>query len=84
MNFSDSGAPSDGRRDQDIRGVPVLRDLEGHMCGNCGNRRYVLAFRMNENNQSGTLVARCSYCREPKELTPSEIERECQPQLRNH
>jgi hypothetical protein len=77
INFSYSETPSDVRRDQNIRGVPVIRELEGDMCINCGSLSYVLVFRTNGNSQSGTLAARCSSCHEPKELTPSDIEREC-------
>jgi hypothetical protein len=84
INFSHSEVPSDVRRDQNIGGVPVLRELEGDMCANCGSLRYVLVFRTNGNSQSGTLAARCSACHEPKELTPSDIEQECRPELRNH
>lgn len=64
-----------------VNGIPVLRNLEGHMCPSCGSRRYVLVFRVNGNTQSGLLEARCSNCREPKELTPGEIERQCGPEL---
>lgn len=70
---------SDMQRGLTVGGVPVLRNLEGHMCPNCGSRRYVLVFRVKGNTRSGLLAARCSNCREPKELTPSEIERECRP-----
>lgn len=86
INFSHSETPSDLRRDQNIRGVPVLRELEGNRCVNCGSVRYVLVFHTNGDNQSGTLAARCSRCRELKELTLSaiEIEWECEPELRNH
>ncbi len=75
MNFSHSGMPSDMGRDQNSRGMPVLRELEGHMCVNCGSLRYVLVFHANGDTQSGMLAARCSRCREPQELTPGEIER---------
>jgi hypothetical protein len=71
---------SHAQRGLNVRGVPVLRNLEGHMCPRCGSRRYVLVFRLNGNTRSGLLAARCSNCREPKELTPSEIERECRPE----
>jgi hypothetical protein len=84
IDFSHSGTPSDVRRDQNIRGVSVQRELEGDMCVNCGSLRYVLVFRTNGNSQSGTLAARCSACHEPKELTPSDIERECRPELSHH
>lgn len=84
INFSHSETPSDGWRGQNIRGVPVLRELEGDRCANCGSLRYVLVFRTNGNSQSGTLWARCTCCHEPKELTPSEIERECRGELSNH
>lgn len=70
---------SDAQRGLTVSGVPVLRNLEGHRCPSCGSRRYVLVFRLNGNTRSGLLAARCSNCREPKELTPSEIERECRP-----
>jgi hypothetical protein len=86
LNLRGSRTRSEGQRDENIRGVPVLRDLEGRVCANCGSFRYVLVFHTNGDNQSGTLAARCSRCREPKELTPSaiEIEWECEPELRNH
>lgn len=89
INFSHSKTPSDVRRDQNIRGVPVrgvpvLRELEGDRCANCGSLRYVLVFRTNGNSQGGTLWGRCTCCHEPRELTPSEIERESRGELSDH
>jgi hypothetical protein len=75
---------SDGQRRPTVRDARVLRNLNGSLCANCESRQYVLVFRVNEHTQSGLLEARCSRCREPKELTLGEIERECQSALGTH
>jgi hypothetical protein len=61
--------------------VPIERDLEGHICPNCGSRRYCLVIRVVGGRYSGLLAARCSRCREPTMLMPNvlrphEIEQE--------
>ena len=69
---------------RNFRGMPVLRELEGHTCANCGSLRYFLVFRANADGQSGLLAARCTRCREPKEWALSDIEPECPPELRTY
>lgn len=64
----------DDRNTHDSR---VLHDLEGPLCTRCGNASYILVFRVAEGGHNGTLAARCRCCREPRELMPGEIEREC-------
>ena len=84
MNHRQPVTPPDVQMNWNIKGMPVLRDLEGHMCANCGSLRYVLIFRASGDGQSGMLAARCTRCRQPKEWTPSEIEPESQHELRTH
>ncbi len=54
-------------------GVPIERDLEGHICPNCGSRRYCLVIRVTGGRYNGLLAARCSRCREPRMLLPDEL-----------
>lgn len=77
MNHVRSGAFSDAQRDQDIGGVPVLRDLEGSICVHCGSLRYSLVFRVSGDGRDGILEGRCSRCGKQRVLTTSEIERAC-------
>lgn len=77
MNFSPVVTSSDLQRDPNARRLPIQGELEGHTCARCGCFRYVLVFRVNGNSQDGILTARCSRCREPRELAPGEIEWEC-------
>jgi hypothetical protein len=73
---------TDAERNRSFGEMPVLRELEGHMCTNCGSLRYFLVFRTSGDGRSGILAARCTRCREPKEWAPSDIEPECPPELR--
>lgn len=79
MNLSRTAGPGDMQRLQSAGRLPVQGDLEGHICARCGSRRYCLIFRVIKDSRSGILAARCSYCREPRELAFDEIERECHP-----
>lgn len=65
------------KRDQKIKGMPVLRDVQGPRCAHCGSLRYSLVFRVSEDGRNGVLVGRCSNCRNPGELTVGEIEGGC-------
>lgn len=77
MNSIQSMAFSDVQRGQSIGGLPVLRDLEGPICFHCGSHRYFLVFRVSRDGRNGILAARCSRCRNPRELAADEIERGC-------
>lgn len=62
--------------EETIKKLPIERDLEGHVCSNCGSRRYSLFIRMVSGRYSrfsGLLGARCSRCREPRMLIPDEL-----------
>jgi hypothetical protein len=74
INRSRSMACHDVRRDKLVGGLPVLRDLEGPMCAQCGSPQYFLVFRVSGDGMNGILVGRCSRCRNPRELKASEIE----------
>jgi hypothetical protein len=65
------------KRDQNIKGKPVLRDVQGPRCVHCGSLRYSLVFRVSEDGRNGVLVGQCSNCRIPRELTMGEIEGGC-------
>jgi len=69
------GARREGERQTEatIKKLPIERDLEGHLCPNCGSRRYSLFIRMVSGRYSGLLAARCSRCREPRMLIPDEL-----------
>jgi hypothetical protein len=73
ITHAQSMAFHDVQRDKLIRGLPVLRDLEGPMCAHCGNPRYFLVFRLSGDGRNGILAGRCSRCRNPRELKASEI-----------
>jgi hypothetical protein len=77
VNHDQLIASPDAERKRRIAGMPILRELRGHMCAHCGNPRYFLVFRMTATGGSGTLTARCSRCRQPRVPVPGEIEREC-------
>jgi hypothetical protein len=77
MNHPQSMTFPDVQRDQIIGGLPVLRDLEGPICAHCGSLRYLLVFRVSGDGRNGVLAARCSRCRNPRELTAGEIEGGC-------
>ncbi len=71
--------PHEARREADRqpeetrKKLPIERDLKGHVCPNCGSRRYSLFIRMVSGRDSGLLAARCSCCREPRMLIPDEL-----------
>jgi hypothetical protein len=65
------------KRNQNIKGMPVLRDVQGPRCAHCRSLRYFLVFRVSEDGRNGVLVGRCSNCRNPRELTVGEIEGGC-------
>ena len=65
------------KRDQNIKGMPVLRDVQGPLCVHCRSLRYSLVFRVSEDGRNGVLVGRCSNCRNHRELTVEEIEGGC-------
>jgi hypothetical protein len=65
------------KRDQNIKGMPVLRDVQGPRCAYCRSLRYSLLFRVSEDGRNGVLVGQCSNCRNPRELTVGEIEEGC-------
>lgn len=75
IDHSQSMALPDVRRNKLIGGLPVLRDLEGHICAHCGSIRYFLVFRISGDGRNGILTGRCSRCRNPRELKVDEIER---------
>jgi hypothetical protein len=77
MNHTQSVTFPDVQRDQNIGGLPVLRDLEGPICSHCGSLRYCLVFRVSGDGRNGILAGRCSRCRNPRELAAGEIERGC-------
>ena len=77
MNHTQSVAFSDMQRDQNIGGLPVLRDLKGPICVHCGSLRYFLVFRVSGDGRNGVLVGQCSRCRNPRKLTAGEIEGRC-------
>lgn len=54
--------------------LPIEHEMEGHVCTNCGSRRYRLVIRVNGSRYSGLLAARCSRCREPTMLTLDELD----------
>ena len=83
MNLSRTVSAGKVWREQGAERLPIQGDLEGRVCVRCGSRRYFLVFRVIKDSRSGVLAARCSRCREPRELTPDEIERECHSDLRN-
>lgn len=64
-------------RNQNIKKIPVLRDVQGPRCAYCGSLRYSLVFRVSEDGRNGVLVGQCSNCRNPRELTVGEIEGGC-------
>ena len=78
MNHTQSVTiPNMMQRDLNIGGLPVLRELAGPICAHCGSLRYLLVFRVSGDGRNGILAGRCSRCRNPRELTASEIERGC-------
>ena len=77
MNYTQSVTFPDVQRNQNIGGLPVLRDLEGPICAHCGSLRYFLVFRVSEDGRNGILAGRCSRCRTPRKLTAIEIEEGC-------
>ena len=77
MNHTQSMTRSDVPIGQRIGGLPVLRDLEGPICFHCGGFRYFLVFRVSSNGRKGILAARCSRCRNSRELAADEIVRAC-------
>jgi len=80
MNHTQSVAFPDAQRDQNIGGLPVLRDLKGPkgpICAHCGSLRYFLVFRVSGDGRNGILAGRCSRCRNPRELAAGEIEQGC-------
>ena len=77
MNHTQSVAFSDVQRDQNIGGLPILRDLKGPICAHCGSLRYFLVFRVSGDGRNGILAGRCSRCRNPRELVAGEIEWGC-------
>ena len=77
MNHTQSVQFSDMQRDQNIGGLPVLRDLKGPICVLCGSLRYFLVFRVSGDGRNGILAGRCSRCRNPRELVAGEIEWGC-------
>ena len=77
MNHSQPVTFPNMQRDQIVGGLPILRDLEGPICAHCGSLRYFLVFRVSGDGRNGILAGRCSRCRNPRELTASEIEGGC-------
>lgn len=77
MNHTQSVTFPNMQRDLNIGELPVLRELAGPICAHCGSLRYFLVFRVSGDGQNGILAGRCSRCRNPRELTASEIERGC-------
>jgi hypothetical protein len=77
MNHTKSVTFPNVLRDQNIGGLPILRDLEGPICAHCGNLRYFLVFRVSGDGRNGILAGRCSRCRNPRDLIASEIEGGC-------
>jgi len=76
ISFGQPETPTNVQGPQRNGGVTILRDLEGHLCAHCGSLRYFLVFRVSGDGRNGILTARCSRCREARELTAGEIERE--------
>jgi len=74
MNHTQAVTFPNMQRDLNIGGLPVLRDLAGPICAHCGSLRYFLVFRVSGDGRNGILAGRCSRCRNPRELTASEIE----------
>ena len=77
MNHTQAVKFPNVQRDQNIGGLPVLRNLMGPICTHCGSLHYFLVFRVSGDGRSGILAGRCSRCRNPRELTAGEIERGC-------
>ena len=77
MNHTQSVTFPNMQRNLNIGGLPVLRDLAGPICAHCGSLRYFLVFRVSGDGRNGILAGRCSRCRNPRELTASEIEGGC-------
>jgi len=77
MNHRQLMVLSDVQRGRRIGALPVLRDLEGPVCGHCGGLRYFLVFRVSRDGWNGVLAGRCSRCRNPRGLAAEEIERGC-------
>ena len=82
MVHNRSVMPPEMERSRNDGEMPVLRELEGQMCTNCGSLRYFLVFRTSGDGRSGMLAARCTRCREPKEWVPSDIAPNSPPVLR--
>lgn len=77
MNHTQSVTFPNMQRDLNIGGLPVLREVAGPICAHCGSLRYFLVFRVSGDGRNGILAGRCSRCRNPRELTASEIETGC-------
>ena len=68
MNHTQSVAFSDMQRDQNIGGLPVLRDLERSYLCSLRSLRYFLVFRVSGDGRNGILGGRCSRCRNPQRV----------------
>jgi hypothetical protein len=77
MNHTQSAMFSFVQRNQSSGGSPILRDLQGPICAQCGSLRYFLVFRSSGDGRNGILVSLCRRCRTPCGLTAGEIERAC-------
>jgi len=77
MNHTKSVTFPNVLRDQNIGGLPILRDLEGPICDHCGNLYYFLVFRVSGDGRNGILEGRCRRCHNVRELTPNDIENGC-------
>jgi hypothetical protein len=77
MNLTQSVMFPDVLRKKSIGRLPVLRNLEGPICAHCGSLHYFLVFRVSGDGRNGILAGRCSRCRNPRELTASEIAGGC-------
>jgi len=77
MNHTQSVQFSDMQRDQNIGGLPVLRDLKCPICVHCGSLRYFLVFRVSGDGRNGILAVLFRCCRNHRELAAGEIEQGC-------